>query len=62
MMAGWGNCGGKQWYEPGGPLLPGRNYSSASHSRGFTGQMKDDEIYGATGTSYTAEFWQYDPR
>jgi len=23
---------------------------------------KDDEINGATGTSYTAEFWQYDPR
>jgi len=29
---------------------------------GFNGQEKDDEIYGATGTSYTAEFWQYDPR
>ncbi|MBS1936562.1 MAG: hypothetical protein JSS84_01955 [Bacteroidetes bacterium] len=24
--------------------------------------MKDDEVYGATGTSYTAEFWQYDAR
>lgn len=23
---------------------------------------KDDEIHGASGTSYTAEFWQYDPR
>ena len=29
---------------------------------GFNGMEKDDEINGATGTSYTAEFWQYDPR
>ena len=29
---------------------------------GFNGQEKDDEIYGSTGTSYTAEFWQYDAR
>jgi RHS repeat-associated protein len=28
---------------------------------GFNGQEKDDEISG-TGNSYTAEFWQYDPR
>jgi RHS repeat-associated protein len=27
----------------------------------FQGQEKDDEISG-TGNSYTAEFWQYDPR
>lgn len=24
--------------------------------------MKDNEVYGAEGTSYTAEFWQYDTR
>jgi hypothetical protein len=29
---------------------------------GFNGQHKDDEVYGATGTSTTAEFWQYDTR
>lgn len=29
---------------------------------GFQGQEKDNEVYGAEGTSYTAEFWQYDPR
>ena len=29
---------------------------------GFNGQEKDDEIFGSTGTSYTAEFWQYDAR
>jgi len=51
-----------QGYEPGGFLLPGRNYNSGSYSRGFNGQLKDDEVYGATGTSYTAEFWQYDAR
>ena len=28
---------------------------------GFNGQEKDDEIKGA-GNSYTAEFWEYDPR
>jgi hypothetical protein len=28
----------------------------------FQGQEKDDEVYGSIGTSYTAEFWQYDPR
>ena len=28
---------------------------------GFNGQEKDDEIAGK-GNSYTAEFWQYDPR
>jgi RHS repeat-associated protein len=49
-------------YEPFGSLLPGRNYSSGSYRFGLNGQEKDDEVYGATGTSYTAEFWQYDPR
>ena len=29
---------------------------------GFNGQEKDDEIFGSSGTSYTAEFWQYDSR
>ncbi|MGQ2985549.1 MAG: hypothetical protein ACT6R1_18865 [Flavobacterium sp.] len=24
--------------------------------------MKDDEVYGVEGTSYTAEYWQYDSR
>jgi hypothetical protein len=51
-----------QGYEPGGSLLPGRNYSSSTYNYGFNGQLKDDEVYGSTGTSYTAEFWQYDPR
>lgn len=49
-------------YEPFGSLMPGRNYQSQSYNFGFGGQLKDDEVYNASGTSYTAEFWQYDPR
>ncbi len=42
--------------------MPGRNYIGPSGYRyGFGTQEKDDEIYGA-GNSYSAEFWQYDPR
>ena len=41
-----------QGYEPFGALLPGRNYSSSSYNYGFNGKLKDDEIHGATGTSY----------
>lgn len=33
----------------------------AGYRFGFNGQEKDDEVYGE-GNSYTAEFWQYDPR
>lgn len=51
-----------QGYEPFGSLLPGRNYSSDAYRFGFNGQEKDNEVYGSEGTSYTAEFWQYDPR
>src|SRR5690554_1948379 len=32
-----------------------------SYRYGFQGQEMDDEVSGA-GNSYTAEFWQYDPR
>jgi hypothetical protein len=35
--------------------------SKAGYRFGFNGQEKDDEVDGA-GNSYTAEFWQYDPR
>jgi len=33
-----------------------------SYRFGFNGQEKDDEIFNVTGSSYTAEFWQYDSR
>jgi len=57
------STGAIQGYEPGGSLLPGRNYSPNAYRFGAAGgQEKDDEIYGSPGTSYTAEYWQYDPR
>lgn len=49
-------------YEPGGSLLPGRNYSSSSYNYGFNGMPKDDEIHGATGTSYDFGARLHDPR
>lgn len=51
-----------QEYEPFGSLLPGRNYSSSSYRFGFQGQIKDDEVYGATGTSYAFEYRMHDAR
>jgi len=51
-----------QGYESGGSLLPGRNYSSSSYAYGFNGMRKDDEINGATGTSYDFGARLYDPR
>lgn len=51
-----------QGFEPGGFLLPGRNYSSANYRFGFNGVLKDDEIYGSTGTSYDFGARMYDPR
>ena len=46
---------------PFGMLQPGRNFSSEGYRFGFNGQERDNEISG-TGNSYTAQFWQYDPR
>jgi hypothetical protein len=42
--------------------MPGRSYNANGYRFGFNGQEKDDEVFGSTGTSYTAEFWQYDSR
>ena len=49
-------------YYPFGALLPGRHGNSGSYRYGFNGQEKDDEVNGVTGSSYTAEYWQYDSR
>ncbi|HPF89541.1 MAG TPA: RHS repeat-associated core domain-containing protein, partial [Flavobacteriales bacterium] len=51
-----------QDYYPFGSLLPGRNYCSDSYNFGFNGQLKDDEVHGATGTSYAFEYRMHDPR
>jgi RHS repeat-associated protein len=49
-------------YDAFGSLLPGRNYSASSYRFGFQGQEKDDEMHGATGTSYAFEYRIHDPR
>jgi RHS repeat-associated protein len=49
-------------YDAFGSLLPGRNYSSDSYRYAWNGQEKDDEMHGATGTSYAYEARMYDPR
>jgi len=51
-----------QDYEPFGSLLPGRNYRSNSYRHGFSGMEKDDEMHGATGTSYDFGARLYDPK
>ncbi|RFM32346.1 hypothetical protein [Chitinophaga silvisoli] len=49
-----------QEYYPFGMLMPGRQ-SGGGYRYGFNGQEKSHEIKGA-GNSYTAAFWEYDPR
>ncbi len=49
-------------YYPGGSILPSRSYNATEYRFGFGGFEKDDEVFGNTGTSYTTEFRQYDPR
>lgn len=62
MMGKEGGIGVLQGYEPFGSLLPGRNWDSNKYAFGFQGQEKDDEIYGATGTSYAFEYRMHDAR
>ena len=45
-------------------LIPNRHKSDSSSDNyryGFNGQEKDDDVAGEVN-SYTAEYWQYDPR
>ena len=43
--------------------MPGRfSGSTADYRYGFGGQEMDNEINNVTGSSYTAEYWQYDSR
>ncbi len=49
-------------YMPFGMQMPNRNGSTDDYRYGFQGQEKDDEVFGSEGTSYTADFWQYDSR
>src|SRR5690606_28386425 len=49
-------------YMPFGMQMAERNGSAGDYRYGFQGQEKDDEVFGSEGTSYTADFWQYDSR
>ncbi|SFW87305.1 hypothetical protein [Chitinophaga sancti] len=52
-----------QEYYPYGMTMPGRSNSvdTSGYRYGFNGQEKNNDINGK-GNSYTAEFWEYDPR
>ncbi|HEY9261442.1 hypothetical protein, partial [Chitinophaga sp.] len=50
-----------QDYAPFGMGLQGRGFDAGRYRYGFNGMEKSDEIKGE-GNSYTAEFWEYDPR
>ena len=49
-----------QDYYPGGMLMPGRKFGGLGR-HGFNGMESSPEIKGE-GNSYTAEYWEYDPR
>jgi hypothetical protein len=42
-------------------VMPERKYQGPEYRFGFNGQEKSSEIKG-DGNSYTAEYWEYDPR
>ena len=48
-------------YSPFGVGLYGRSWSG-EYRFGFNGQEEDGEVFNTPGTSYSAEFWQYDSR
>ncbi|WP_290711350.1 hypothetical protein, partial [Flavihumibacter sp. CACIAM 22H1] len=50
-----------QDYYAFGGLMPGRQVNVTDYRYGFNGQEMSNEINGV-GNSYTAEFWEYDPR
>lgn len=49
-------------YYPFGMQMAGRSTNPASYRYGYNGMEKDDETKGLSGSSYTTEFRQYDPR
>lgn len=49
-------------YYPFGMQMPGRSNNSGTYRFGYNGMEKDDETKGMSGSSYTTEFRQYDPR
>jgi hypothetical protein len=49
-------------YGAWGDALESRSFYSNKYKYGFNGMEKDNEMFSASGTSYSAEFWQYDSR
>jgi RHS repeat-associated protein len=49
-------------YYPGGSLMPGRSFNSNTYRYGGAGGQEMDNEVSGVGNSYTAHFWQYDPR
>ena len=49
-------------FYPFGMISRSTTASGGVYRFSFQGQEKDDEVFGATGTSMTAEYWQYDTR
>ncbi|MBN9295451.1 MAG: hypothetical protein J0I41_00500 [Filimonas sp.] len=48
-------------YAPFGMQMIGRNFNTGVYRYGFNGQEMSNEIKDV-GNSYTAQFWEYDPR
>lgn len=63
LQSGWykADVRSAQEYYPFGMQMPGRAYNAGGYRYGFNGQEKSNEIKGE-GNSYTAEYWEYDPR
>lgn len=49
-------------FYPFGMEIPGRQDNQDGYRYGFNGMEKDDELLNNSGNSYTAQYWQYDPR
>jgi RHS repeat-associated protein len=49
-------------YYPFGMQMPGRHKDEDKYRFGYNGMEKDDEVKNHSGSSYTTEFRQYDPR
>jgi RHS repeat-associated protein len=49
-------------YYPFGMEMPDRNATPNKYRFGYNGMEKDDEVKNLSGSSYTTEFRQYDPR
>lgn len=49
------------YYSFGSPIY-GRNFDNSKYRYGLNGQEKDMEVQGASGSIYSADFWEFDSR